>query len=152
MARGLNSAIVFLVGKVGLNLQGAEVLEVRGRSSGEIRRVPVNPVRIGTERYLLSPRGETSWVKNIRVSGEGTLRHGRASETFRVEEIPDEAKVPVLRTYLDRWYWQVGKIMHIEKDADDSALRRIAPEHPVFRIVSGNRRSGGPEHVSSLDR
>lgn len=137
--RAINGVIVFLLRKVGLNLQGAEVLEVKGRSLGETRSVPVNPVMIGSDRYLLSPRGETNWVKNIRASQEGILRHGRHSETFQVEEISDE-KVPVLRAYLDRWHWQVGSIMSIPRNAGDVALREIAPKHPVFRIVPLERR------------
>jgi len=39
-------------------------------------------------------------VRNIRVSGEGRLSLGRKTETIRVEEIPDSAKVPILRAYL----------------------------------------------------
>jgi hypothetical protein len=140
--RGLNSAIVFLLGKVGLNLQGAEVLEVRGRVTGETRRVPVNPVVVGSRRYLLSPRGEASWVKNIRASREGALRHGRSYETFRVEEMSDADKVPVLRAYLDCWHWQVGSIMKVSRDADDATLREIAPNHPIFLILPNDCRDG----------
>lgn len=135
VAKGLNSVMVFLLSKMGANLQGAQALEVTGRASGEIRRVPVNPVTVGSNRYRMSPRGETNWVKNIRASREATLRHGRTAETFTMEEMPDEEKVPVLRAYLDRWHWQVGKIMNVPKDVDDLTLRKIAPKHPIFRIA-----------------
>lgn len=135
LVRSGNALLVLLIGKLGLNLKGAEVLEVIGRTSGDIRRVPVNPVTVGPSRYLMSPRGVTGWVRNIRASGEGTLRLGRQSSHFRVVEVPDAEKLPVLRAYLDRWHWQVGSIMKVEKDADDATLRAIAPNHPVFRII-----------------
>jgi len=108
---------------------------VRDRKSGKAYRVPVNPVGVGGERYLFSPRGETAWVKNIRVAGEGTLRVGRRTEPIRVAEVPDAEKVPIMRAYLDRWHWQVGSLVGVPKDADDAALRGIAPKHPVFLIV-----------------
>lgn len=133
--RAQNTAIGWLVGSAGINLQGAEQLEVRGRKSGEPHRVPVNPVTVGGDRYLLSPRGETAWVKNIRASGEGALRRGGKVVAFAVEEVPDADKVPILRAYLQRWAWQVQSIMGAGKDADDATLRDIAPKHPVFRIV-----------------
>ena len=71
---------------------------------------------------------------NIRASGEGTLHKGRRSSRIRVEEVPDADKVPVIRAYLARWGWQVGKFVAAPKDATDAQLREIAPNHPVFRI------------------
>lgn len=136
-----NLVIGTLVGKLGVNLQGAEQLEVKGRVSGKPHRVPVNPVTVEGVRYLFSPRGETSWVKNIRASGEGTLRRGGKVGVFAVEEIPDEEKLPVMRAYLDRWEWQVKSIVGVDKNADDATLRGIAPNHPVFRIIP----KGSPE-------
>src|SRR6188472_3738723 len=68
LIKGSNAVVDFLVDRVGLNLAGAEVLEVRGRTSGTPYRIPVNPVEVDGIRYLFSPRGETGWVKNIRVS------------------------------------------------------------------------------------
>jgi hypothetical protein len=90
---------------------------------------------VGGERYLFSPRGETAWVKNIRVAAEGSLQVGRRTEHFQVMEVPDAEKLPIIRAYFDRWYWQVGKLVNVPKDADDAALQGIAGNHPVFRIV-----------------
>jgi deazaflavin-dependent oxidoreductase (nitroreductase family) len=133
-----NSAVRFLVRTLGINLQGAEVLEVRGRKSGQVRSTVVNPVEVDGVRYLFSPRGETQWVRNIRAAGEGTLRRGKNRSSFRVEELPDAEKAPEIRAYLDRWHWQVGSIMEVEKHPDDAAVRDLAPRHPVFRIIEGN--------------
>lgn len=130
-----NSLTAFLVGRLGINIQGAKVLEVRGRKSGEIRSVVVNPLDLDGMRYLFSPRGETQWVKNIRATGEGTLRRGKKSTSFRVEELRDEEKEPVIRAYLDRWHWQVGAIMGVEKHPDEATVGNLAPRHPVFRVI-----------------
>lgn len=135
IGKTLNRALSFAIGTAGLNLQGAMILEVAGRRSGRMSSRPVNPLTLGSERYLLSPRGETQWVRNIRASGHGTLRRGRLVEPFRVEEIPDREKLPIMRAYLDRWGWQVKSIMGVDKTASDDELRRIAPDHPIFRIM-----------------
>jgi len=135
MQKASNAVVGALVGKLGLNLGGAEMLDVVGRKSGNVHAVPVNPVEVDGQRYLFSPRGETAWVKNIRVSREGALRRGRSVERFAVEELPDTEKAPIIRAYLDRWYWQVGKLVNVPKDADLATLQGIAPNHPVFRIL-----------------
>lgn len=45
----------------------ATTLVVRGRSSGAERSVPVNVLEHGGKRYLISARGESDWVKNLRA-------------------------------------------------------------------------------------
>lgn len=130
-----NAVVGFLIGKLGLNIQGAMLLEVKGRKSGNVYAVPVNPVTVDGDRYLFSPRGETAWVKNIRVSRAGTLRRGRHVEQFQVVEVEDTEKPPIFRAYLARWSWQVGKLVAVPKDADDAEYLKIAADHPVFRII-----------------
>ena len=144
--RVANAMVGLLIGRFGVNLQGAELLHVRGRMTGRIRSVPVNPVVVRGARYLVAPRGETAWVRNIRVAGEATLQHGRRREHIRVEEVPDDAKVPILREYLRRWYWQVGRLFGVPKHADDATLQAIAGRHPVFRIVPSSVRAAGDPH------
>jgi deazaflavin-dependent oxidoreductase (nitroreductase family) len=125
---------VALLSKAGLSLAGSRVLEVQGRKSGEWRQTPVNPLSFDGGRYLVSPRGHTQWVRNIRVSGRGRLR-GRHSEDFSVTEVGDEEKPPILRAYLEKWKWEVGAFFGgVGPDSPDAELRRIAPDHPVFRI------------------
>jgi len=94
--------------RLGVSLVGSRVLEVRGRKSGEWRSTPVNPLEFEGERYIVAPRGETQWVRNLRASGEGRLRKGHRAEEFRAVELPDEEKVPLLRAYLRKWAWEVG--------------------------------------------
>jgi deazaflavin-dependent oxidoreductase (nitroreductase family) len=108
---------------------------VQGRKSGEWRRTPVNPLTLDGARYLVSPRGRTQWVRNIRVSGEGRLVLGRRSEPITVTEVSDDEKPPLLRAYLRRWKWEIGAFFAgVGPDSSDEELRRIAPDHPVFRI------------------
>ena len=127
--------IVAALTRLGVSVLGSRVLEVRGRTSGEWRRTPVNLLTYEAERYLVAPRGETQWVRNLRVSHEGRLRLGRRSEPFRAEEIDDERKVPILRAYLKRWKAEVGVFFEgVGPDSSDEELRRIAPKHPVFRL------------------
>ena len=119
----------------GVSLAGSRVLEVRGRKSGEWRRTPVNPIEVEGQRYIVSPRGETQWVRNLRAGGEGRLRKGARTEDFSATELADEDKLPVLRAYLKKWAWEVGAFFQgVGADAPDDALRRIAALHPVFRI------------------
>lgn len=130
-----NGAVGWLT-RIGLPMAGSRVLSVRGRTSGEWRSTPVNPLRIDRQRYLVSPRGHTQWVRNIRVSGEGRLASGRRVEQFRVEEVPDDEKPPVLRAYLKAWAWEVGRFFeNVDASSPDERLREIAPDFPVFRII-----------------
>jgi deazaflavin-dependent oxidoreductase (nitroreductase family) len=130
----VNPAVAGLT-RLGVSLVGSRVLEVRGRKSGEWRSTPVNPLEHEGERYIVAPRGETQWVRNLRVSGEGRLRKGRRTEEFTATELPDEVKLPLLRAYLEKWAWEVGAFFQgVGADAPDEDLRRIAPLHPIFRI------------------
>jgi deazaflavin-dependent oxidoreductase (nitroreductase family) len=130
--------IVAGLARIGVSLAGSRVLEVRGRKSGEWRSTPVNPLEFEGERYIVAPRGETQWVRNLRVSGGGRLRKGRRTEKFTATELPDDEKLPLLRAYLKKWAWEVGTFFQgVGADAPEEDLRRIAPLHPVFRISRG---------------
>ena len=131
-----NRAIAGLT-RMGVSVWGSRQLRVRGRTSGEWRATPVNLLTVDTERYLVAPRGETQWVRNLRVAGEGELRVGRRTEAFRATELGDDEKVEILRAYLRRWKAEVGIFFEgVSAKSPDSDLRRIAPNHPVFRITS----------------
>jgi deazaflavin-dependent oxidoreductase (nitroreductase family) len=122
---------------LGLPVKGARVLRVRGRSSGEWRAVPVNPLTFDGGQFLVAPRGETQWVRNLRAAGGGELRRGRRSQPFTAIELDDADKPAVLRAYLDEWAWEVGTFFDgVGADASDAELARIAADHPVFRITS----------------
>jgi deazaflavin-dependent oxidoreductase (nitroreductase family) len=132
--------IVAALTRVGLSVWGSRVLEVRGRSSGEWRRTPVNLLTHDGVRYLVAPRGETQWVRNLRASGDGRLRVGRRAEAFTAVELEDPGeKVEILRAYLRRWKAEVGVFFEgVGPDSPEAEMLRAAPRHPVFRIVSAS--------------
>ncbi len=131
-----NRFVAFLT-RHGVSVMGSRVLAVRGRNSGEWRTTPVNLLELDGPRYLVSPRGEGQWVRNLRVAGTGELRVGKRAETFTARELPDDEKVPVLRAYLKRWKVEVGVFFEgVGPDSTDDELRAIAPNHPAFEVLT----------------
>jgi deazaflavin-dependent oxidoreductase (nitroreductase family) len=121
--------------RAGISIWGSRVLRVRGRKSGELRSAPVNLLTYEEKQYLVAPRGLTQWVRNLREAGQGELLLGNRVQHFRAHEISDDQKVPILRAYLKRWKAEVGIFFGgVSADSPEEELRRIAPDHPVFRI------------------
>ena len=125
---------VALASRLGIGIAGSRRLTVRGRKSGKPYTTPVNPLELDGATYLVAPRGNTQWARNLRVVREGELHHGRRSTPFRGEEVPDSEKLPILKAYLGKWAWEVGAFFELPKDPSDDDIRRIAPDHPVFRV------------------
>jgi len=126
---------VALMTRVGISVWGSRILRVRGRKSGEWRSNPVNLLTFEGKQYLVSPRGHTQWVRNIRVTGGGELVLGSKVQTFTAVEIPDAEKAPIVRAYLKRFSFEVGMFFKgVKADSPDEDLIRIAPDHPVFRL------------------
>ena len=122
--------------KAGISVWGSRTLSVRGRTSGEWRSNPVNLLTDHDRHYLVAPRGETQWVRNLRVAGSGELRVGRRVQPFTSVEIPDDEKSDILRAYLKRWKMEVGVFFDgVSAASPDTELARIAPNHPVFAIT-----------------
>lgn len=131
-----NSVIGWLA-RHGVSLLGTAELSVRGRKSGRPQRIPVNPHHHGGAQYLVSARGHSQWVRNMRVAGAGELRLGRRVRPFTAVEIPDDEKVEVLRGYLKRWGWEVDQYFQgVTARSSDAELLAAAPDHPVFRITT----------------
>lgn len=121
--------------RLGVSVLGSRELRVRGRTSGEWRSTVVNLLTLDGERYLVAPRGNTQWVRNLRVAGGGELRVGRRVEAFTATELDEQAKPPVLRAYLRRWKAEVGVFFDgVGPDSSDAELAAVAPGHPVFRV------------------
>ena len=122
--------------RLGVSVYGSRVLYIKGRTSGEWRSTPVNPLRLadGT-RYLVAPRGNTQWVRNMRAAGGGELRIGRKAEPFTATEVTDDAKPEILRAYLRKWKFEVGVFFDgVDAKAPEDKLRETAPGYPIFRI------------------
>jgi deazaflavin-dependent oxidoreductase (nitroreductase family) len=126
---------VAIATRLGVSVWGSRVLRVRGRKSGEWRTSPVNLLTLPEAQYLVAPRGHTQWVRNIRIAGEGELLLGNRAQRFKAVEIADDQKVTILREYLKRWKFEVGVFFGgVSAESSDAELRRIAPDHPVFRV------------------
>jgi len=127
--------IVSALMRLGIAAPTAQQLEVRGRTSGQPRRTPVNLLQLDGEEYLLSPPGNIQWVRNIRAAGTARLLRGRRVREIRVSEIDDAAKLPMLRAYLQRWGGALGRYFEgVNGKSSDAELLRIAPDHPVFQL------------------
>ena len=131
-----NRVVAWLT-RAGISVLGSRILRVRGRSSGAWRSTPVNLLTVCDQTYLVAPRGTTQWVRNIRVLGGGELRVGRRVTRFTVQELPDADKPAVIRAYLKRWAWEVGRFFEgVNASSTDADLLRIAPAFPVFRVIT----------------
>ena len=131
----MNSVIGWLA-RHGVSLLGTAEMSVRGRKSGQLQRIPVNPHVHEGAQYLVSARGHSQWVRNMRAVGGGELRVGRKVRTFTAVELPDAEKLPVIRTYLERWGWQVDSYFQgVTAGSTDEEIAAAAPDHPVFRIT-----------------
>lgn len=121
---------------MGVSVWGSRVLEVRGRKSGELRKTPVNLLTVDGHAYLVSPRGEGQWVRNLRAAdGELDLLVGRRRTHYSATEVPDAAKVPILRAYLKRWKAEVGVFFDgVGPNSPEDAVVAIAHKHPVFTL------------------
>jgi hypothetical protein len=127
--------LVRRMARLGLGPLGLRQLAVRGRISGEWQTVPVNLLELDGGRFLVAPRGQTQWVRNIRVAGTGELRLGRQVEPITVEELADDDKPTILREYLRRWRAEVKVFFDgIDESATDEELLAIAPGFPVFAV------------------
>ncbi|MFE7356465.1 nitroreductase family deazaflavin-dependent oxidoreductase [Streptomyces sp. NPDC057543] len=131
------NGVVGWLARHGVSLQGSAELSVLGRKSGQPQRIPVNPHTHRGEQYLVSARGHSQWVRNMRAAGGGELRVGRKVRTFTAVEIADdEQKALVVRTYLERWGWQVNQYFQgVTAQSTDAELLAACPDHPVFRIT-----------------
>ena len=117
---------------------GPEVLlTVRGRKSGLPRSTPVTICQNSGRRGLISPFGETDWVRNLRAAGCATLTVGRRQEEVTAVELgPMEAAefirdvlAPHARsTRLGAWI-----VRHLDKIDIDHPVA-AAEGRPVFEL------------------
>ncbi len=120
--------------KRGFGPSSTRLLTVHGRKSGQPYSTPVNLVLRDASRYLVSPYGERSWVKNARANGKVTLSRGNSYETRHIVEVGGDDVVPILRQYYEenlvtRAYFEANV------DSPDTAFEAEAKRHPVFRLI-----------------
>ena len=100
----------------------SETLTVTRRVSKQPQKIPVVVPEVDGVKYLVSTRGETEWVKNVRAIPQISL----GSTNYVASEIPVEQRAPILAVYrplagkVVEGYWR-----ELPDDAD----------HPVFALT-----------------
>jgi hypothetical protein len=101
------------------------VLAVTTRTTGREQALPVNVLEYGGTEYLVSVRGETQWVRNLRSAGECELRRKGRTRRFSASELPVAERAPIVGAYREQWDSQVKQFWaNLPDDAD----------HPVFAL------------------
>ena len=121
----------FFVRKIGNNLAmwfgagGSYTLVVPGRSTGTPQQIPVVPAELDGTKYLVSTRGESEWVRNLRAAGACELRRKRTTERFTAVEVPVGERGPII----DRYRATAGRTVttYFTKLPDPA-------DHPAFRL------------------
>ena len=109
------------------------VLTTTGRTSGELRRTPVDLIRVDGRLYVVGIYGTVGWVRNLRAEPTCMVRSRDGESSYIATELPPVEGAPVLRRYLEgssfvRDYQDVGP------DSPDEAMETAAAERPVFRL------------------
>jgi deazaflavin-dependent oxidoreductase (nitroreductase family) len=134
-ARAFNEMFRWLA-EAGISLAGTRALRVRGRKTGKRRGVVINLLTVDGRDYVVSPRGNTQWVRNARAAGVVEIGPRWRSREIRIAEVGDDDKAQLLKRYLDRWYWEVrGHVGGLTPESNDDELRAAAPAIPVFELV-----------------
>ena len=122
--------------RMGVSVWGSRVLEHRGRTSGKLHHTPVNLLSIEGTQYLVAPRGETQWVRNVRhADGHLVLILGRRRQLCTREEIPVTDRVPDpagLPAPLEVRDGDVLRRRHPRLHR--RRVGRVAARHPVFAL------------------
>ena len=108
-----------------MNARGVATLIVVGRHTGEFRKVPVIPVEVGPSRYLVSPYGESDWVRNLRAASRGELSSKGRTEAFHASEVPVDERGAIIARYRE-----------VAPSSVEPCFRKLpdAGDHPVFRV------------------
>ncbi len=109
-------------------------LEVRGRSTGQLRRFPLGMADLDGNWYLVSMLGECSWVRNVRAASGHARLLGRRPGPVLLTEVPAHERPRILRRYLDT---VPGARPHVAVDrgAPLESFAAVADRHPVFRVT-----------------
>ena len=103
-------------------MSNTEKLTVTRRRSKQPQEVPVITVDVDGTKYLVSTRGESEWVKNVRADPNVTI----GSAAYVAREIPEQDRQPVLSAYRTKAGRAVeGYFRQLPREAD----------HPVFVVT-----------------
>jgi hypothetical protein len=112
-------------------------LEVKGRRTARPHSLAVVVARHEGRRYLVSMLGECEWVRNVRAAQGEAHIVGLRRRKVRLDEVPVEDRGPIIKEYLRL---APGARPHIGLGANATLAdcQKVAPNHPVFRIIYRN--------------
>jgi hypothetical protein len=103
-------------------VSNTENLTVTRRRTKQPQEIPVIPVDVGGTKYVVSTRGESDWVKNLRADPNAKI----GSTTYVAREIPEQDRLPILTAYREKAGRSVeGYFRKLPREAD----------HPVFVVT-----------------
>jgi hypothetical protein len=107
-------------------ISNSETLTVTKRGSNEPQQIPVVTVNLDGTRYLVSTRGESQWVRNLRADPTVTLTTKAGAVTYLARETPTAQRQPILTAYQKK----AGR-------AVDGYFRKLPDpaDHPVFALT-----------------
>lgn len=107
---------------IATGMSNTEKLTVTRRRSKQPQEIPVITVDVGGTKYLVSTRGESEWVKNVRADPNVTI----GSTPYVAREIAEQDRQAVLTAYREK----AGR-------AVDGYFKRLPREvdHPVFVVT-----------------
>ena len=113
-----------------LGMSGVEGLLVAGRRTGKPEKIPVIPVDHAGATYIVSTRGESDWVRNVRAAGKVELQGKGGSQSLRATEVPVEERAPVIEAYRAKAGRTVEAYWKKLPDPVDHPVFRLAPDGP----------------------
>jgi hypothetical protein len=104
----------------------SENLTVIMRASKQPQTIPVTPVDVDGVKYVVSTRGESQWVRNVRVNPNVKLKSRSGTTKYVADETPVENRQPIIEAYKVK----AGKIVkgYFSKLPDPA-------DHPVFMLT-----------------
>jgi deazaflavin-dependent oxidoreductase (nitroreductase family) len=100
------------------------VLTVKGRKSGKWIKVPITPVEFKGQTYLVAPRGETQWARNLRENTKGKLTAKGKTREFEATEISGNLQNEVVKFYQQKVPAVKSQFLSLPDPKD----------HPAFRL------------------
>ena len=116
------TAKIFNKAAMAFGIGGAATLTVTRRGTGGPQQIPVVVPEVEGVKYLVSTRGESEWVRNVRVNP-----HVRLGDLgFVASEVPVDQRAPIIAVYRPL----AGKVVeNYWKTLPDDA------DHPVFALT-----------------
>lgn len=114
--------VVFNKVALATGVSNTEKLTVTRRRTKRPQEIPVIPVDVGGTKYVVSTRGESDWVKNLRADANAKI----GSTTYVAREIPEQDRQAILTAYRAKAGRAVeGYFRKLPREAD----------HPVFVVT-----------------